>query len=192
MPPKFKFSKEEIIAAAAEIVRESGMEALTARSLAGRLGCSPKPIFVSFSGMDEVTNRVIASADERYQSYLATDMKAGKYPPYKASGMAYIRFAREEKQLFRLLFMRDRTEEGAQEEDRESIRPLLELIMSDLQVNEDRAYLFHLELWIFVHGLASMIATSYLEWDESFISQSLTDIYLGLKHRFTEEKDERH
>ncbi len=191
MPPKFKFTKEEIVAAALDVVREGGADALTARSLATRLGSSPKPIFVSFSGMEEVTAHVLSAADKLYQSYLAADMQAGKYPVYKASGMAYIRFAREEKQLFRLLFMRNRTGESYGE-DRQSIRPLLDLLMTNLGLDEDTAYLFHLEQWIFVHGLASMIATSYLEWDEDFISRALSDAYRGLKCRFTEGKHERH
>ena len=55
-------------------------------------------------------------------------MTDGKYPPYKASGIAYIQFAKEEKELFKLLFMRDRTGEKI-EENREEIRPMLNLIM---------------------------------------------------------------
>ena len=45
MPPKVRFTREEIIRAALDITRESGPEALTARSLAARLDCSAKPIF---------------------------------------------------------------------------------------------------------------------------------------------------
>ena len=67
---------------------------------------------------------------ELYQNYLKEDMASGKYPPYKASGMAYIRFAKEEKELFRLLFMRDRSHESI--EDKEENKPLIELIQQNL------------------------------------------------------------
>lgn len=55
--------------------------------------------------------------------------------------------------------------------------------------SEDEAYLFHLEMWLYVHGIATMIATSYLDWDDEFISRVLTDAYMGLKYRYTEGKD---
>ncbi len=186
MAPKTKFTKEEIITAATDLVREQGIGALTARALAAKLGSSPKPIFGLFQSMEEVKNEVISAADRLYQSYLATDMSAGKYPPYKASGMAYIRFAREQRELFKLLFMRDRSGEDIGE-DRESIRPILDILQKNLGLSEDDACLFHLEQWIFVHGIATMVATSYLNWDSELVSQVLTDSYLGAKHRFTGE-----
>lgn len=185
MPPKFKFTKEEIINTALHITSESGISSLTARALAAKLESSVKPIFGLFKNMEEVQQEVLTAANQLYQNYLQEDMAKGEYPPYKASGMAYIRFAKEEKELFKLLFMRDRSCENT-EENREEIKPLLKLLGQNLGLSEDDAYLFHLEMWIFVHGMATMIATSYLEWDESFISKVLTDGYEGMKIRYTE------
>ncbi len=184
MPPKFKFTKEEIIASALEITRDAGIEALTARSLAAKLGASSKPIFGLFKNMDEVQSAVITAADTVYQSYITKETERAEYPPYKASGMAYIRFAGEEKELFKLLFMRDRSRESIKE-NREVIRPQLEIIMKTLNMTEDEAFKFHLEMWCFVHGIATMVATDYLNWDTSFISDALTDAFLGLKQRYT-------
>lgn len=188
MPPKFKFTKDEIIKAALDIVRMGGMEALTARSLAEKLCCSVKPIFGAFQNMEEVQQQVLASARALYQSYINDGIAKGSYPPYKASGMAYISFAKDEKELFKLLFMRDRSSEAI-EEDREEIRPLLELIQKQTGLSEDDAFLFHLEMWIFVHGIATMIATSYLEWDDEFINRVITDAYLGVKSRRENKKE---
>lgn len=182
MPPRFKFTKDEITKAALNITKERGVSGLTARALAARLGSSVKPIFGLFKNMEEVQQEVLQSANDLYQSYLAEDMKSGKYPPYKASGMAYIRFAKEEKELFKLLFMRDRTHENIGD-DKEELEPLLKLIRQKLGLSEESAYLFHLEMWIYVHGIATMLATSYLEWNEEFISRVLTDGYEGLKDR---------
>ncbi len=61
--------------------------------------------------------------------------------------------------------------------------------MKNLTLSEDEAYLFHLESWLFVHGIAAMLATSYLNWDTDFISRALTDAYQGLKHRFTNKEE---
>lgn len=60
----------------------------------------------------------------------------------------------------------------------------MELIQQKLGLNEDSVYLFHLEMWIYVHGMATMLATSYLELDEEFISRVLTDGYEGMKARY--------
>ena len=154
MPPKIKITKEEIVDTALNLVREAGEQALNARSIAAKLKCSK------------------------------TEMEAGKYPPYKASGMAYIRFAREEKELFKLLFMCDRSNEKPKD-DRESLRPLLVLLQKNLGLSEDEAYLFHMETWICAHGMATMLATSFVDWDEAFISKVLTDTYTGIKASYT-------
>lgn len=183
MPPKFKFTREQIVAAALEVTRKKGITGLTARGLAAELGSSAKPIFGLFQNMEEVQREVVSAANTLYQSYIKKGMADNKFPPYKASGIAYIQFAKEEKELFKLLFMRDRTDEKI-EENREEIRPILDLIIKNLDIDENEAYFFHLKLWLYVHGIATMIATNYLEWDIEFIDKALTDAYQGLKNRY--------
>ncbi len=183
MPRKFRFTREEVIAGALELTRKGGMSALTARALGAELGSSSRPIFGLFQSMEEVRKEVMKAADDLYQGYLREEVAKAEYPPYKASGMAYIRFAREEKELFKLLFMRDRSGEKI-EDSRESIRWLLEMIQQKLGLNEDDAYRFHLEMWIYVHGIATMLATSYLDLDEAYISRVVTDGYEGMKTQY--------
>ena len=186
MPRKFLFTREEIIAAALELVQERGMAALTARGLGERLGTSAKPIFGLFQNMEEVSRAVIDSAWERYQQYLTAETEAGKYPPYKARGMAYIRFAGEQTELFRLLFMRDRSREEIPT-GHAALEPELSLVRENTALGEDDAAMFHLEMWVVVHGIASMIATAYVPWDEETVSRMLTDLYLGLQARYQSE-----
>ena len=188
MPRHYMFTREQVLDAALTLTRQRGIGALTARALGEQLGTSPKPIFSHFDSMEAVQAAVSQAAAQEYSRRIETAMHAGKYPPYKASGMAYMRFALEERELFKLLFMRDRSGERI-EEDRESIRLLLELLQKNLGVSEDDAYLFHLEMWVYVHGIATMIATSYLDWDDEFVSRVLTDAYVGLKYRYQEGLD---
>ena len=183
MPPKFKFTRQQIVDAAVDVTRQGGASALTARALAARLGCSVKPIFGLFENMQQVQQAVLAAADALYQSYIQRDMASGQYPPYKASGMAYIRFAKEEPELFKLLFMRDRTGETPTE-NRQQVQPLIDLIRKNAGLSESDAYLFHMEMWLYVHGIATMIATAYLNWDDQLVSRVLTDAYLGLCSRY--------
>ena len=133
--------------------------------------------------MEQVQLAVRQEAQRLYERRLTEAMTAGKYPPYKASGMAYMRFALEERELFRLLFMRDRSGEG-KIDDRESVRPILNLLQEKLGLDEEQAARFHGEMWLFVHGIATALATGYLPWDEEQVSRMMSDVYLGLRHRF--------
>lgn len=187
MPRKLMFTRGEIIDAALSITRQKGFGAVSARALGEKLGTSSRPVFSLFENMEEVQQAVLQAADEVYQNYLKEHMAGKQYPPYKASGMAYIQFAKEERELFKLLFMRDRSREKI-EENKESIRPLLQLLQKNLGIGEEQAYLFHLEMWIYVHGIATMVATSYLNWDEEFVSKVLTDAYQGLSKHFVTER----
>ena len=124
-------------------------------------------------------------ADELYQKRTAEVVASGKYLPYKATGMAYILFAREEPALFKMLFMRDRTDETIPDGPTDEIRPLIQIIQASTGLSFQMAFRLHLETWIYVHGIATMLASAYLNWDDNFISQSLTDIFEGLKSRLT-------
>ena len=183
MPRKCRFTREDVIQAALQLVREGGPSALTARALGEKLGCSARPIFSLFRDMGEVQTELLRAADELYQGYL-TAAQGPDCPPYKASGLGYIRFAAEEKELFRLLFMRDRSAEGEYPPGKE-LDWVLDLVQSGTGLPREGALRFHLEMWVFVHGIAVMLAAGYLPWKEEDISRMLTDIFQGLRARFT-------
>ncbi len=189
MPRDFMFTKEEIINAALSLTRERGFSAVSARTLGEKLGTSSRPVFGRFENMEEVKSAIISAANELYQAYRKKELESGKYVPFKASGMAYIRFAREEKELFKLLFMRDRSKE-ALKSYADEMDELVSLVGKQVDLNKDKATMFYLEMWIYVHGIASMIATNYLEWDEELSSRAVTDVYEGLKLRYAEGKEE--
>ena len=103
MPPKVKVKKEDVINAAVDIVRSSGVQAINARTIASALNCSTQPVFSNFASMDELRLAVVERADKLCQEYMQREVESGEFPAYKANGMAYIRFAKEEKELFKLL-----------------------------------------------------------------------------------------
>ena len=190
MPRKTVIYKEDIINAAFELVRAKGHEALNARALAERLGCSTQPIFSNFNSMEDLFGQVLIKCLESYNSYVAAEFdKQQGFPPYKTYGMAYIRFAKEQKNLFKLLFMRDKTGEQTGVED-STFLEVLPLIMKSMGLSKELAALFHLEMWTFVHGIGAMIASSSYDWDMDLASRTLTDAYQGLKHRFEQLKTE--
>lgn len=186
MPRNFLFTKEEIIAAALELTREKGFSAVSTRALGEKLGTSSRPIFSRFENMGEVNKAIISAANDVYHAYIKREVAEAKYPPFKATGMAYIRFAREEKELFKLLFMRDRSGEKVKENP-EEMNSLIKLVCKQLGIDEENAKTFYFEMWVYIHGIASMIATNYLSWDEETSSRAVTDVYEGLKRRYSDK-----
>lgn len=181
MPPKVKITRDDIINAAVAIVRRNGAQELNARSIAGEIGCSTQPLFSNFTSMEELDVAVMTAAYGIYTGFINAEIARGEYPMYKAYGMAYIRFAREERELFKLLFMSDRR--GAEAVPTDDFAASVEIIMEANGVSRESAELIHLEVWSATHGIATMLATSFLELDDSLISQILSDVYHGVRRR---------
>lgn len=191
MPPKTRITRDMIMEAAVSLVREQGICALNARAIAKKLNCSTQPIFSNFSSVSELKQAVVETANILYHQFLKEDMQNPDVPPYKSSGLAYIRFAREEPELFKLLFMRDRSGEDISEND-EIIKVITGLISADTSLNQTEAYFFHLEMWIYVHGIATMLATSFLDWDSEMIGRMMSDAYQGMKLRYLSQSAATH
>ena len=184
MPPRIKITKEKIVACAVELVRKNGADTLNARNVAKEMGASTQPVFSNFSSMEELRRAVIDAAYVLYLEFINREVESGKYPRYKAFGMAYIRFAREEKELFRLLFMRDRT--GEEFSSSPDFDASVEMIANSMGVDTDTAKLIHLEMWSAVHGIGTMLATSFLDLDTELISKMISDIYAGVQKNHTD------
>lgn len=185
MPPKVKITKKDIIDTAIELIRGEGECSVNARSIASTLGCSTQPVFSNFKDMVELQKEIVLVAYDRYLGFIKNETESGKYPTYKAFGMAYIRFAKEEKNLFKLLFMCDR--ENKDMSPTEDFNKSVEMIMEANGITREKAELMHLEMWAFVHGIATMLATSFLTLDWELISDMVTDAYQGIRARHLSE-----
>lgn len=186
MPPKIKITKEDIVNAAVELIRKNGEDALNARAIASALNCSTQPIFSNFATMEELQTAVLTAVYDRYLVFLQDEAASGKYPQYKSFGMAYMRFAKEEKELFKLLFMRDRN--GAEGISSPDFDASVNLIMNDNGISKEKATLMHLEMWICVHGIATMLATSFFTPSWELISNITSDVYHGIRTRHLSEE----
>ena len=186
MPPKVKVTKEAIVNAAVQIVRSQGAQALNARTVAAALDCSTQPVFSNFETMEQLWLTVLQEADALCGAYISREMEQGKYPPYKASGMAYIRFAKEEKELFKALYMRQRREDTSYEALSFGM-PVEQMVRKNTGLPEEQIKLFHMEMWAYVHGIATMFATGFLDLDWELVSRMLTDAYMGMKTQFEKE-----
>lgn len=187
MPPKAKVSKDDIVLAAIEIIRESGAESVNARSVAAKIGCSTQPIFSNYASMDDLKYDVIKTAYGKYMEYVLSYRSPEGCPKYKNTGLAYISYAENERELFKLLFMRHRSKNEYVQKDN-SVEPVIDMLVSSTGLERSEAEMFHTEMWIFVHGIATMVATEYLEIREEDVSEMLTDMYRGLLKRFSEKR----
>ncbi len=183
MAPKVKITKEDIIHAAVEIVRQQGAAAVNARTVAAELSCSTQPVFSNFPTMEELRLAVQLRAEAMYSDFSDRETARSSFPAYKAQGIAYIRFAKEERELFKLLFMRDRKGEDTDREAR-----YFDQVVGNVRqltgMEQETATLFHLEMWAYVHGIAAMFATNYLDLEQELVSRMLTDAYMGLRKQY--------
>ncbi len=100
MPRKPQFSAEDIVLAAIELVRDKGLAGLSAPAVAEKMGCSTMPIYSHFKNMQALEDEIVKKAWERVNRY-QTDSYTGDVWVDQAIG--YVRFAREEKHLFKCL-----------------------------------------------------------------------------------------
>ena len=159
MPPSVRFSREAVLNAAYQLVRREGPHAFNARAVARELGGSTQPIFRLFSGMEELYQAVIELAFESWKASLQERMHTSAFP-YLSIGMAYLLFARDESQLFKLLFMRDRVSDGSITDYNMDFG--IPLIENTVKVDMDTARKLYERNWLYCHGLAVMIATKYI------------------------------
>ena len=179
-------SRELIVQTACELVAEQGMNGLNMRELAKRCNCSTQPIYLSFANADELKSEVHKKIVERYSQYVSDEIASNRYPEYKSAGMAYIRFAKEQPQYFKYLFMRDRSHEMTDELAMELFQREADRL-THYGVNGDLTTTIHMHMWVYVHGIATMYATGYLnlEWDT--VSAMLTEQFMSIKSRYIKD-----
>ncbi len=182
MPPKAKFTKEQIISKGLDIVREEGMDNLTARALGNRLGSSACPIFTVFENMEEVQTAVKKAIKDIYAQYV--NIGLGKSPAFKGVGMQYILFAMKEPRFFQLLFMSE--EKGKPDilnvlsviED--SFDKILLSVKTSYALDDADALRLYRHLWIYTHGIASLCANKTCNFEIEEIESMLSEVFIPL------------
>ncbi|MBQ9384080.1 MAG: WHG domain-containing protein [Ruminiclostridium sp.] len=182
MPPKARITKEMVIEAGLKIVRTEGAEALNVRRVAAGLKCSTQPIMYHYRTVGELKADVYAAADELHTEYILS--AAGE----KASmGLAYIRFAYEEKHLFRFLFQSGKFRNVNLHDlvYADELAPVIQAIGEQTGLPEDKAKEAFEMLFLCIHGAASMLANNEMEFEEEhyakLIENTLTGIVCVLK-----------
>lgn len=180
MAPKNKFTKEEMVEAALRVVRANGIDALTAKTMADALGTSTQPIFTAFGSMDGIKKEVYAAAIRVYDRYAEAGLQ--ERIPFFGVGMQYIRFAREEPELYRLLFLtRAQDKSFSATRSMQHLQALVRPTLMDIyKITEQEADLYLCDLWFVVHSLSTLIVTGDCPYSDREIGQVLTGVSISI------------
>lgn len=172
MPAKKRITKDMILDAALSLLKKQGLDAVNIKALAGELHCSTQPIYLSFTGMDELRNDLISLAIKEFEDFMESDSGDGQIRLYD---MEYIHFAQTEPQLFCFLFMRP----NAFDETKSMLLPIIERSIAELMdlyhISHEEADCLHDHLWMHTHGIASMIASDFCDWDLEKVKRMLEE-----------------
>lgn len=176
MPPTVRFTRDAVLHAACQLMRREGMEALNARAIAKELGGSTQPIFRLFTNMEDLHRELILYVARQFQAHAEEDM-AQSDSPYIQLCTTYLLYGRDEPELFKLLFMRDRVSEG-QYSDQTNFDLVFNIIKKETPLDDETALRFFELTWLFIHGLAVCIATKYIPCqDERYLISMVKEAY---------------
>lgn len=175
--PKQKITKEMIIDTAFEIVREEGVEGLLVKNIAARLNCSVQPIYSYCSSMEGVREELIQRTSQYIRDYVAARIDKDDY--FRSTGRLYLKFAKEEPNLFRLYFLRQQPDVHTLEDlyDKESSPRVGAFIADSLGITMEKARTLHLHLIIYVMGISAMAASSNIDVESQAIQDQLDMAY---------------
>ena len=156
VPPKQRITKEMILESAYKVFCEHGMENVNARSVARELNCSTQPIFSYYKGMGELKECLEEQASECFRNELndAFQAEATETAIYEA----YIRFAANEPQLFRHLFIETKLGAGILDENPDVSERVKEFVKEKCGLDQENTDIFCRTLAVYAHGLAARIA----------------------------------
>lgn len=187
MPPVTKYSKDMILNIGLKLVKNKGIESVSARNIAKELGSSICPVFSCFENMDVLKRELLEKIYEIYDVYLKDTMS--KYDkPFKGAGIAYINFAKYNKNYFKALFMGEVNGDLSSLLNTDKSNDDMEVLISEqYEVSKETSRKLHEYCWVFVHGIASMIATDYCNFTDDEISEMLSVQYISLLEKFKKE-----
>lgn len=182
MPPKAKFTREEIIEVALSLAADKGIRGLTARELGAALGVSTRPIFTAFENMEEVLSEVRKAALAKFEEYTR---KAQEFTPvYKELGLQMVRFAAEQPKLYRLLFMTEKPEAKSFDDVFVNLGDMatlcVEVIQHDYELDYENARLLFQHNWIHTYAVGALIATGVCCFTEKEIQDMLSREFVAM------------
>ena len=173
MPPTKRFQRDEIIDTAYKIVEKEGFTSVNARRIAKELGGSVQHIYHNFATMEELNKEVFDKIYKKYQDTMKNAID--EEHPYLAKGIAYVKFAKEFPEFYKIIFMQERKmniDEFIQA-DIEVTENVMESIIKKFDISKEDLKKFHIQVWIYSHGLACLVATKTVDFSDDEIREQL-------------------
>ena len=177
MARKESVTRKIISDGAFELLREQGIEMLTARKLASYIGCSTQPIFRVYNGMEELMSEMFTKAFEFYEEYCVNYNRVSPVP-FVDLALCYISFAKEETNLFKLLFMTKHDEEITMynllngKNSGFVIKELRRIPNLDMNNAEE----IFMKVFVFMHGMACMVTNGEFDLDDGDTEEMLKSV----------------
>ena len=178
MPAKRKVTKEMILDTSLSILRKEGYEALNARTIAKELGCSTQPVYYVFENLEELKSELRILAADYHRQIVKECLEGKGYDNYRAYGIAFVRFAVEEKELFRYLYLYD--SKGGKAVDDVNLPQILDVMEGRYGYSREVAEKIHREMSFYSYGIAMMMSTGYLVLSEEEVSEHLHTEFMAL------------
>jgi len=173
MPPKPKFTRDQVAAAAFQMIKEGGVSALTARDLGSRMGTSARPIFTLFKNMEEVKQAARELAIQEFMTYISDYREYT--PAFKRIGMMIVRYGIHEPELFKLLFLQEHSRGVTFEQALHDLDGMdetcIQLVMRDYELTREEAKLLFEQMWTHALGLGTMCAMGVCDLPEEEIGR---------------------
>ena len=186
MPPKVKFQKEDIVSAALDVVRQKGIDAVTAREVAKALKVSVGPIFTWFETMEQLKAEVFERAKGHYREYIERGLTGPI--PFLGVWQQYLRFAKDEPELYRLLFLTrpGSASGGAMEALRFSQDLARESLMCVYNLDANMADSYFRNIWLVAFSFATLIVTDDCPYSEKEMLDIGAEISLSICKAYKE------
>jgi len=181
MPPKARYTRDEIIEKAFQMVREKGIESVVARELGKELGTSSSPIFTAFKNMEELQQEVRKRALREFESYVKDALNYT--PAFKYVGMKMVEFAMKEPKLFQLVYMREH--DGSQsfsmlvEELGDTVEVCVRIMQKDYELSCEQAEKLFRQVWLNTFGICVLVAGKVCRMTQEEISEMLSTTFQG-------------
>lgn len=181
MPPKTIVSKKDVLSASLGLIKDEGVEMLNARSIAKKLNCSTNPLFRIYRNMEELKLDVYIEAENYYEKYLYSRTFENA-SPFLQMGLNYIYFAKEEKNLFKFIFLSNNIEIDSfhSAADLADDSEIIHGIANATGLDEYASKELFSNIWLLTHGIACTIATNHYPFNEDEIRNILVNSYKGL------------
>lgn len=184
MPPIPKISKDMILESGFEIIKNDGIDNLNVRNIANKLNCSTQPIMYHYKNMNLLKEELYSIVDNYHSQFLKKENINNN--PLLNIGLQYIKFAEQEKNLFKFLFQSDKFSnfnfDDLVDNNEEELKEIFKIMEKETKLNKNNIKDGFKLLFITAHGLASLLANNSINYDEKYCIDMLEKIFYKINN----------